>query len=226
MTRILLVEDEERLARSLLVGLREEQFVVDHARDGEEALWHLNAGHHDLVLLDLRLPKVDGLEVCRRMRARSAQPAVLMLTASDTTQDIVKGLDLGADDYLTKPFVFAELLARVRALLRRGRAAEGGQLQVADLALDLAARRVWRSGREIVLSNLEYRLLEHLMRHAGSVQSKSRLAAAIWQNETGPDSNVLEVLVSNLRRKLDRDFTPHLLHTRRGAGYFLAEDVA
>jgi DNA-binding response OmpR family regulator len=223
MARILLVEDEERLARSLLVGLRDEQYVVDHARDGEEALWQAEAGHHDLLVLDLRIPKVDGLEVCRRLRKKGSALPILMLTACDTTTDVVAGLDLGADDYLTKPFEFAELLARIRALLRRGSAGRSARLALADLEMDVAARRAWRGGRELHLSTLEFRVLEHLLRNAGSVQSKARITAAVWQDEIGPDSNVLEVLVSSLRRKLEREHAPALVHTRRGAGYLLAE---
>jgi two-component system copper resistance phosphate regulon response regulator CusR len=223
MARILLVEDEERLARSLVMGLRDERYVVDHARDGEEALWQADAGHHDLLLLDLRIPKVGGLEVCRRLRAKGSTLPILMLTASDTTNDVVTGLDLGADDYLTKPFEFAELLARIRAMLRRGSGGRSARLVLADLEMDVAGRRVWRGGKEIQLGNLEFRVLEHLLRNAGSVQSKARITAAVWQDEIGPESNVLEVLISNLRRKLDRDHEPALVHTRRGAGYLLAE---
>ena len=223
MTRILIVEDEERLARSLTIGLRDEQFVVDHARDGEEALWFASANHHDLILLDLRLPKIDGLEVCRRLRAEGAPVPILMLTACDTTNDIVKGLDLGADDYLTTPFEFTELLARIRSVLRRGLTGRSARLQLADLEMDIKTRRVWRAGQEVTLSNMEFRVLEHLMQNAGSVQSKSRIAAAIWDDDIGPDSNVLEVLVSHLRRKLDREFETPLLHTRRGAGYLLSD---
>ena len=223
MTRLLLVEDEERLARSLIVGLAEEQYVVDHARDGEEALWMAAAGHHDVMVLDLRIPKVDGWEVCRRLRADGSALPILMLTACDTHEDVVAGLDLGADDYLPKPFEFSVLLARLRAILRRDTGARSARLCIADLEMDVKARRVWRAGSEVTLSNLEFRVLEHLMRHAGSVQSKSRISAAVWDNELGPESNVLEVLVSNLRRKLDRGFVPALLHTRRGAGYLLAD---
>ncbi len=218
-----MVEDEERLARSITIGLRDEQFVVDHARDGEEALWFASADHHDLVLLDLRLPKIDGLEVCRRLRDEGSLVPILMLTACDTTDDIVKGLDLGADDYLTKPFEFTELLARIRSLLRRGTTARSTRLKLADLEIDVKTRRVWRAGQEVTLSNMEYRVLEHLMQNAGSVQSKSRIAAAIWDDDIGPDSNVLEVLISHLRRKLDREFETPLLHTRRGAGYILSD---
>ncbi|NQU47389.1 MAG: response regulator transcription factor [Planctomycetes bacterium] len=222
MTRLLLVEDEERLARSLVIGLRDEDYIVDHARDGEEGLWYAEAGHHDAILLDLRLPKMDGLELCKHLRSNGSLIPILMLTACDTTQDIITGLDLGADDYLTKPFEFTELLARLRAILRRGTTSRSARLCLANLELEAKTRRVWRDGKEITLSNMEFRVLEHLMQHAGTVQSKNRICAAVWDDDLGPESNVLEVLISHLRRKIDRDFDAPLLHTRRGAGYLLA----
>jgi len=221
MSRLLLVEDEDRLARSIVVGLTDEGYLVDRAADGEEALWYAAANHHDAVILDLRLPKVGGLDVCRRLRARGATVPIVMLTACATKADVVAGLDRGADDYLTKPFVFAELLARIRALLRRGCAGASARLRFADLTLDTAARRAWRAAREVPLSAMEYRLLEFLLLHRGAVQSKARIGAAIWADELGPASNVIEVLVSNLRRKIDRGAPRPLLHTRRGAGYLL-----
>lgn len=221
MSRLLLVEDEERLARSLEIGLRDEGYVVDRAADGEEALWRAQSRLHDGVILDLRLPRVDGLEVCRRLRARGDRTPILILTACDATRDVVAGLDRGADDYLRKPFDFAELLARVRSLIRRGSSGAEARLRLDDLELDTAARRVQRAGREIALTGLEFRLLEFLMLHSNAVQSRGRIAAALWDDELGPESNVLEVLVSNLRRKLDRDAATPLLHTRRGAGYFV-----
>ncbi|KAA3609435.1 MAG: DNA-binding response regulator [Planctomycetota bacterium] len=224
MTRILLVEDEQILARSLIVGLQDEHYVVDHARDGEEALWFASAEHHDLVILDLRLPKVDGWEVCRRLRHQGSSVPILMLTACDTTEDVVSGLDAGADDYLAKPFAFTELLARLRALLRRTGSQRSGKLRLADLEMDVKTRRVQRASKAIHLSALEFRVLEFLLRNVNAVQSKARIAAATWDDECGPDSNVLEVVISNLRRKIDRDFEPKLLHTRRGAGYLLTED--
>ncbi|MGB0951799.1 MAG: response regulator transcription factor [Planctomycetota bacterium] len=225
MTRLLLVEDEQGLARSLVMGLREEHYVVDHASDGEEALWQATSGNHDLIILDLRIPKIDGWEVCKRLRAQGSKVPILMLTACDTQDDIVAGLDVGADDYLAKPFDFGELLARLRAMLRRDSMHRSECLEIADLRMDVAAHRVWRDEKEIPLSVLEFRVLEFLLRHAGSIQSKARISAAVWQDELGPESNVLEVLVSNLRRKIDRHRTPALLHTRRGAGYYLAADA-
>jgi DNA-binding response OmpR family regulator len=224
MSRLLLVEDEERLARSIAVGLRDEGYLVDRAADGEEALWYGESNLHDAVILDLRLPKIGGLDVCRRLRGRGATVPILMLTACDSTRDVVAGLDRGADDYLTKPFVFAELLARLRVLLRRGGAGTSARLQLADLSLDTASRQVWRGGREVALSAMEFRLLEFLLLHHGTVQSKSRIGAAIWADELGPESNVIEVLVSNIRRKLDRGVSSPLLHTRRGAGYLLCAE--
>jgi DNA-binding response OmpR family regulator len=225
MTRVLVVEDEPHLQRSLRVGLGDEDYIVDIAGDGEEALWYLAADHHDAVVLDLRLPKLGGLEVCRRLRANGATVPILMLTACDTTADIVAGLDAGGDDYLTKPFEFAELLARLRALLRRGSRGESAVLRLAGLELDTATRTACHDGAALVLTNMEYRLLEFLMLRVGAVQSRDRIAAALWHDETGPDSNVLEVLVSALRRKLQGGSAQQLLQTRRGVGYVLVEAV-
>ncbi|MBI3819489.1 MAG: response regulator transcription factor [Planctomycetes bacterium] len=224
MARILVIEDEERLARSLTVGLRDEGYVVDRAPDGEEGLWFANSGSHDAIILDLRIPKIGGLEVCGRIRAKGTKTPIIILTACDATQDVVAGLDAGADDYLTKPFQFAELVARLRALLRRGSAGTAAILRIADLELDTAARTARRGGREIPLSNLEFRLLEYLFLHAGTVISRVRLASALWDDELGPESNVLEVLVSNLRRKIDGPGMAPLIHTRRGAGYVLCAE--
>ncbi len=224
MSRLLLVEDEERLARSLAVGLRDEGYAVDHARDGEEALWLAKSGHHDALILDLRLPKLSGLEVCRRLRAKGSKTPIVMLTACDATSDVVAGLDCGADDYVTKPFRFAELLARIRAILRRGSSGSGARLQLAGLAVDTASRTAWRGEEKLSLGNLEYRLLELFFLHEGVVLSKARIAAALWDDEIGPESNVIEVLVSSLRRKIDRDSDRPLLHTRRGAGYVLCDE--
>jgi DNA-binding response OmpR family regulator len=225
MSRILLVEDDDRLARSVATGLEDEGYVVDRAADGETALWLAAPRHHDGIVLDLRLPKFGGLEVCRRLRQAGQLVPILILTACDATDEKVVGLDCGADDYMTKPFEFAELLARLRALIRRGSTGQSARLRIGDLEVDTAARRVWRAGREIAVVGHEYRLLEFLMLHPGAVQSRSRLAAALWGDELGPDSNVLEVLVSNLRRKVDHGATTTLLHTRRGAGYFLSADL-
>lgn len=221
MARLLLVEDEDGLARALQIGLREELYVVDRAVDGEEGLWRAKFGCYDAVILDLRLPKLHGIELCRKLRAAGSSVPVLMLTASDTTQEVVRGLDVGADDYITKPFQFTELLARLRVLLRRGAGGAAALLVVADLEVDPRSRRAWRGGEEIVLSSMEFRILEQLIRNAGSVQSKSRLTAAVWDDELGPESNVLEVYISKLRRKIDDNSSLKLLHTRRGEGYVI-----
>jgi two-component system OmpR family response regulator len=224
MSRLLLIEDEDRLARSVTIGLEDEGYLVDRAADGEEALWLAASDVHDALILDLRLPRIGGLEVCRRLRERGFKTPILVLTACDATQDVVAGLDRGADDYLTKPFEFTVLLARLRALLRRGSNGASALLRFADLELDVAARRVRRGDRPIRTTHLEFRLLEHLLLHARIVQSRGRIAAALWDDELGPESNVLEVLVSNLRRKLDRDGATALLHTVRGAGYVLSDE--
>ncbi|MBK8978513.1 MAG: response regulator transcription factor [Planctomycetes bacterium] len=208
----------------MAVGLRDVGYVVDEAHDGEEALAGARSGLYDAIVLDLRLPGVSGLEVLRALRERGDRIPVLVVTACDTTQEVVAGLDAGADDYVTKPFAFAELLARLRALLRRSAASNPGaegRLRTGDLELDPTQLRAWRDGRELGLSNLEYRLLEHLVRHAGRVQSRDRLAAALWETDATPESNALEVHVSSLRRKLDRGTATRMIHTRRGVGYLL-----
>lgn len=219
MTRLLLAEDEPDLAQALARGLRDEAYIVDVARDGGEALWAAGSGQHDALVLDVRMPVLDGNEVCRRLRAAGSRLPVLMLTACDDTRDVVKGLDAGADDYLTKPFVFAELLARLRALLRRGSAGTGAELVVAHLRLDTTARRCFAGEQEVPLTAMEYRLLEMLLRNVGRVQSRERLASALWDDELGPGSNSLEVHMRNLRRKLEVPPFSQVLHTRRGVGY-------
>lgn len=225
MTRLLLAEDEDPLGRSLEIGLHEEGYLVDRARDGEEALYFARTGQHDALVLDLRMPRIDGWTVCRRLRDEGSVLPVLMLTACDATDDVVTGLDAGADDYLTKPFAFEELLARLRALLRRGSRGQAGVLVLADLRLDPVRKHAERAGRPLALRPLEFQLLEFLLLHQGEVLSKERIAAALWADELGPDSNVLEVHVSQLRRKLDAEHARKLLHTRRGFGYVLGEEA-
>ncbi|MCA9764660.1 MAG: response regulator transcription factor, partial [Gemmatimonadetes bacterium] len=203
MTRVLLVEDEPALARALATGLRDADYVVDVVHDGESALAGVLTAppRYAAVLLDLRLPRMGGLEVLRALRGRGDTTPVLVVSACDAKGEVIAGLDAGADDYVTKPFALDELLARLRALLRRaGRAAlgEGGKLRVADLELDPRTFDAWRGGRGLGLSRLEFRLLEHLLRHAGHVQSKDRLAAAVWNDDASPESNALEVHVSSL----------------------------
>lgn len=221
MSRILIVEDETALAEALARGLREERYVVDVCRDGEEGLWAAVGDEYDLVLLDLMLPGLPGLEVCRRVREAGLQVPILILTARDGTGDVVAGLDAGADDYLRKPFAFEELLARIRALLRSRATARSTRLKIADLEIDLAARSVRRGGSEVSLTAKEFQILECLALHEGGVVSKDRLAETAWARDELPDSNVIEVYIANLRRKIDGGREGRLIQTVRGAGYVL-----
>ncbi len=224
MARLLLVEDEDFLARSLQVGLEDELYLVDRAGNGEEALWHARSGHHDAMILDLRIPPPSGLDVCRCLRAEGRKLPILILTACDTPQEVVAGLDAGADDYLTKPFAFEVLLARLRALLRRGSGGQSAELRVGNLRIDTAGHRVYRAGREISLTRMEFLLLENFARNPGALQSRSKLSALLWEDELGPDSNSLDVLISSLRKKLDPDHPRRLIQTKRGLGYILIEE--
>jgi DNA-binding response OmpR family regulator len=223
MTRILVVEDEPAIARALKRGLADEQYVVDVVQDGNEALWTAEGGEHDLVVLDLMLPGLPGMEVCRRLRAKRIGVPILMLTARDTVQDIVAGLDAGANDYLTKPFEFREFLARVRALLRTRASADSAVIAVADLTVDTASKTVARAGREIVLTSKEYQLLEYLARHRGSIIPPERILTSLYESDGEPESNVVRVYMANLRRKIDDPHPKKLLHTLRGFGYVLRE---
>lgn len=219
--RILIVEDEVKVARFLERGLREEGFAVEVAADGAEGAAKALGGTHDLIILDVMLPERDGFDVLSELRAAGIKARVLMLTARDGVQDRVHGLDLGADDYLVKPFAFAELLARVRALLRRGPAEEQSLLEAGDLRVDVRARRVTRGGQLVPLSSKEFGVLTHLLRRAGQVVTRAQLAEEVWEDLQGTPSNVIEVTVYHLREKIDRGFTPALIHTVRGAGYTL-----
>ena len=222
--RILVIEDEKKLADVLKQGMEEKGYAVDVAHDGSTALELVLRTEYDCAVLDLMLPGRDGVEVCREMRRRGRQTPILVLTARSATDDKVRLLDLGADDYLTKPFAFEELLARLRALLRRGPVEPRPVLRVADLELDLAARKVRRAGREIVLTSREFAVLEYLMRQAGNVVTRSMIADHVWNLSYSGGSNVVEVYINYLRRKLDQNFEPKLIHTLRGAGYSLRED--
>ncbi len=219
--RILIVEDEVKVARFLERGLREEGFAVEVAHDGEEGSAKALSGGFDLIILDVMLPERDGFSVLGELRAAGIKARVLMLTARDGVQDRVHGLDLGADDYLVKPFAFAELLARVRALLRRGPAEEQALLEAGDLRVDVRARRVSRGGQLVPLSSKEFGVLTHLLRRAGQVVTRAQLAEEVWEDLQGTPSNVIEVTVYHLREKIDRGFTPALIHTVRGSGYTL-----
>lgn len=219
--KILLVEDETRLADAVARGLREEGFVVERSDDGLDGWHRLRHQPYDLVILDVMLPGMEGWKVLERLRAERPDTRVLMLTARHSVEDRVRGLELGADDYLVKPFAFEELLARVRALLRRRLGAESLRLAYADLVLDYRSRTVTREGKPLTLSAKEFAVLAFLMRHPGEVISRTRLAEEVWDENFDSFSNVIEVTVSHLRAKMDRGFTETLLHTVRGAGYVL-----
>ncbi len=215
------MEDELKMASLLKRGLEEEGMAVDIAPDGEQGLFAANSNPYDLLILDITLPIMDGIEVCRKLRASSLPTPVLMLTARDSVETKVRGLDSGADDYLTKPFAFAELLARIRALLRRNRGEVSMQLHVADLLLDPVSRQVTRAGKEIVLTAKEYSLLECFMRHPNQVLSRTVLSEKVWDETFDTFTNVIDVYINYLRNKIDRDFEPKLIHTVRGAGYVM-----
>ncbi len=219
--RILVVEDEKKVASFLKKGLEEEYYVVDCAYNGEEALYMLEVNDYDLAILDILLPKMDGLEVVTRVRERGLNLPVLMLTAKDSVEDTVRGLDAGGDDYLTKPFAFTELLARVRALLRRRERESLGELRVVDLTLEPLTRTVSRGGREIELTAKEYALLEYLMRHANRVVTRTMISEHVWDYHFDPMTNVIDVYVNHLRKKIDANFPQKLIHTIRGVGYML-----
>jgi two-component system copper resistance phosphate regulon response regulator CusR len=225
--RILVVEDERKVAKFIRQGLEEEGHAVEVAGDGTTALDLLLGGPpYDLVVLDLMLPATDGLTVLRSLRERSIDTPVLVLTARDALPDRVRGLDLGADDYLTKPFAFEEFLARVRALLRRATARRDPLLRVADLTLDPATRAVTRGRRRISLTTREHALLEYFMRNAGRVLTRPMIAEHVWGLDFDPESNIIDVYVGYLRRKIDADGEPRLLQTVRGAGYTLKDPAS
>ena len=223
--RVLVVEDEAKLAGLLRRGLEEEGHAVDLARSGDDALWRAAAAEYDAVVLDVMLPGLDGFDVCRRLRERGVWVPVLMLTARDAVAERVAGLDAGADDYLAKPFSFAELLARLRALARRGAVERPAVLEVGDLRLDPAARRVWRGDVEVPVSAKEFCVLETLMRRPGRVLSRQELIEHAWDAAYEHRSNVVDVYVRYLREKIDRPFGRRSLETVRGVGYRLRGDL-
>jgi heavy metal response regulator len=219
--RILVVEDEKKVASFIKRGLEEEGYAVDVAADGEEGLAMGLECIHDLLILDIRLPKMDGLRVLKELRREKVMTPVLLLTVRATIEDKVLGLDAGADDYLTKPFAFQELVARVRALLRRRPAADPAILQVADLTLDPARRTVSRRGERIELTPREFTLLDYFMRHPGRVLTRAMIAEHVWDYSFDTTTNVIDVYVNYLRKKIDTGREPKLLHTVRGVGYVL-----
>jgi DNA-binding response OmpR family regulator len=219
--RILVVEDEARLASSLRTGLEAEGFAVDTASDGQEGLWYAREHEYDAILLDLMLPVLNGHEVCRALRAEEIWTPILMLTARDGDRDQIQGLDAGADDYVTKPFSFQVLLARLRSLLRRGGPERPAVLAVGDLLLDPATRVVTRAGTELSLTSRETSLLEFLMRRSGDVVTKADILGHVWDYAFEGDPNIVEVYIGRLRRKVDRPFGRSDIETVRGSGYRL-----
>jgi len=217
--RVLLVEDEPQISDFVARGLTENGYSVDTARDGDEAVQWPSVADFDVIILDVMLPSIDGMEVCRTLRANGLRTPILMLTARDAVEDRVRGLDSGADDYLIKPFAFAELLARVRALSRREPALLGTELHVGDLFLDTLTRRVARGGVSVELTAKEFALLEYLMRHPKQVLSRTVIAEHVWNYDFDNVTNVIDVHVKNLRKKIDEGFETKLIHTVRGAGY-------
>lgn len=222
--RVLVVEDEEKLAALLRRGLAEEGYAVDVAASGEEGAWLAAATAYDVIVLDVMLPGVDGLAVCRRLRDRRISSPVLLLTARDAVEDRVAGLDAGADDYLTKPFSFAELLARLRALVRRGPIEKPPQLAAGSLRLDPSAHQVWRGDVEVGLSTKEFAVLEVLLGRAGQIVSRYELLEHCWDRSYEHRSNVVDVFIRQLREKVDRPFGISSIETVRGSGYRVRKD--
>jgi two-component system copper resistance phosphate regulon response regulator CusR len=220
--RILLVEDEADAAAALAKGLRDKSFAVDIAEGGREALRRAHVTSYDLMILDVRLPDLSGLQVCKEMRGSGSTVPIIMLTALGMINDRINGLDCGADDYLSKPFDFGELLARIRALLRRGPVLQDSRMQLADLVLDTRSHRVQRGDEAIELTAREYALLEYLVRNAGKVVGRAEISEHVWDENYDPFSNLIEVYVQRLRRKVDRASPVKLIHTRRGEGYLVA----
>ena len=221
--RILIIEDEKKVAGFIKKGLEEETYAIDIAHDGEEGLLLGSEGQYDLIILDIMLPKVNGLEVLSQLRNQGSDVPILLLTAKDAVDDRVTGLNKGADDYLTKPFAFSELLARVRVLLRRGKAEVKTILQVDDLTLDLVSHKVDRGGDEIELTGKEYSLLEYFMRNQDKVLTRTMIAEHVWDYNFDTFTNVIDVYINHLRKKIDKGRQNKLLHTLRGVGYIMKE---
>lgn len=222
--RILVIEDDQKVAGFIKKGLIEESYAVDVCHDGTDGAFWATANEYDVILLDIMLPKKDGITVCKELRAQGMAAPILMLTARDSVDDKIRGLDAGADDYLAKPFSFGELLARIRSLMRRSQAQKTATLTLADLEMNPTARSVTRAGKAISLTTKEYALLEYFMRHPGEVLSETRIVEHVWDMNYDPATNVVNVYIHHLRSKIDKDFEPKLLHTIRGAGYVLKDE--
>ncbi len=219
--RILLVEDDAKVARFIRNGLKEEGFAVDVAEDGQQGLQFAREFEYDVMILDILLPKLDGISVLKAIRTRDPQTPILMLTAMDTLEDKIRGLNKGADDYLTKPFAFEELLARLRALLRRKYRTASTNLRFEDLRVDLVTHQVFRGDREIQLTPKEFALLEYFLQNPNKILTRTMIAEHVWDYHFDPETNVIDVYMNYLRNKIDRDFPVKLIHTIRGVGYIL-----
>ncbi|MBF0512034.1 MAG: response regulator transcription factor [Candidatus Omnitrophica bacterium] len=219
--RILVIEDEVKIAQFIKRGLKEEGYAIDTAQDGQEGYSLAGSNEYDAIILDLMLPKMDGLTLCKTLRKEGNQTPIIMLTAKDTVKDKVKGLDSGADDYLAKPFAFEELLARLRVMLRKKDGRLQTQLKVDDLTMDLLTHQVTRGGREIELTVKEYALLEYLMRNAGNIVTRTMISEHVWDINFDTFTNVIDVYINYLRNKIDSDYSDKLIHTVRGKGYLL-----
>jgi len=222
--RILVIEDEKKVANFIKKGLEEEHYAVDTAFDGEEGLYLAEINEYDLIVLDLMIPKIDGFGVLKKIRERKNNVPILVLTAKDSIDDTVRGLDAGCDDYLTKPFAFAELLARIRALLRRDKKEKESVLRIADLSLSIVTHKVMRQGREIELTSKEYALLEYFMRNPEKVLTRTMISEHVWDYHFDSNTNVIDVYVNYLRKKIDKSFDPKLIHTIRGIGYMMKRE--
>ena len=223
--KILLVEDDKTVSHFIEKGLKETNYVVDVAFDGEKGLHLALSQSYDIIILDIMLPKLDGWELLRSIRKEQVKTPVIFLTAKDTKDDIVKGLELGADDYLVKPFSFVELLARIRAIIRRDRKdVELSQITVGDLTLDLIARTAQRNDKNIELSGKEFLLLEYLMRNAGQILTRTMILESVWGYNYDTESNIIDVHVNHLRKKIDKNFASKLIHTIKGVGYVIKDE--